>query len=526
MRHLRQLLRAERKAENTPYGGNEIEVGTVHQFQGSDADVVIFDVVDGQGRNDVGKLLTDDDGIRLVNVAITRAKGKLIVIADKEWCKRVHVQKQNSLLGELILGKRPTKTLIVLRHQQNDRSSQTGPSSEREKTESPIETALFDAMALVPVLSSVRSQFLIRDDSGVAISRADFAFDNVRYAVYCDGRKWHLKEDRWEIDLRQRNRLAEIGWIFSVFSGSQILKDAHSCAAQIAETYMRRLGPSARSKLLGGIDREQVHIEQPVPTQRECAKDPAQKESLHQEHSDHPGQTVSNDLGITFARIPPGRFLMGSPQSELGRESNESQHMVTVAKEFFLSVHPISQAQWKAVMETNPSRFQGASLPVEQVSWDECAAFCKKLSEIHGKQYRLPTEAEWEYACRAGSTTPYHFGNTITAAQANFDSSYTYGNGVKETPRRTTTPVGSFPANAWGLFDMHGNVWEWCLDWFGAYPTEDIPGYRGPQAGTERVIRGGAWNQIPRRCRSSMRGSEDPRKRRKDVGFRVCFTER
>lgn len=272
VRYLRQLLRAERKAETTPYAGNEIEVGTVHQFQGSDADVVIFDVVDGQGRNNVGKLLRDDSGIRLVNVAITRAKGKLVVIADKQWCKRVQVHSKNSLLGELVLGERPTKTLLVKRRSQKDPSSPSYTISERDKTESPIETALFDAMALNPVLSGVRSQYLIRDDSGIAISRADFAFDNVRYAVYCDGRKWHLKEDRWEVDLRQRNRLAEMGWIFSVFSGSQILRDARSCAVQIAETYIRRLDPKDES------EREQK-VESVKPQKREDVDKPAIAES-------------------------------------------------------------------------------------------------------------------------------------------------------------------------------------------------------------------------------------------------------
>ena len=183
VRLLRRLLRAERDAENTPYGGNEIEVGTVHQFQGSDADVVIFDVVDGQGRNDVGNLLRGDGGIRLVNVAITRAKGKLIVIADKEWCKRVRIHDENALLGELVLGDRPAKTLIVQQRLQPDPTSPTDFSSERDKTESPIEVALFDAMAKIPILAAVRSQVLIRDKAGIPISRADFALEDAKYAI-------------------------------------------------------------------------------------------------------------------------------------------------------------------------------------------------------------------------------------------------------------------------------------------------------------------------------------------------------
>ena len=181
-------------------------------------------------------------------MAITRAKGKLIVIADKEWCKRVRIHNHNALLGELVLGTRPTKTLSVQRRSQAESFTPSGHSSERDKTESPIEEALFDAMAKIPILAMVRSQYLIRDLAGIPISRADFALEDVKYAIYCDGRKWHLKEDRWEVDLSQRNKLAENGWIFSVFSGRQIFKDSASCAAQIAETYMHRLDPDRRSQ--------------------------------------------------------------------------------------------------------------------------------------------------------------------------------------------------------------------------------------------------------------------------------------
>ena len=191
-----------------------------------------------------------------------------------------------------------------------------------------------------------------------------------------------------------------------------------------------------------------------------------------------------------------------------------------------MGIHAVTQAQWKAVMGDNPSRFQGDALPVEQVSWQQCNEFCEKMRKMDGKPYRLPTETEWEWACRAGTISPFYFGETISAEQANFDASYSYANGTTATPRRKTTPVASFPSNAFGLFDMHGNVWEWCLDWYGNYPTGDTVDYQGPTVGTERVMRGGAWNQIPRRCRSAFRGNEEPRKRRKDVGFRICLSER
>ena len=161
-------------------------------------------------------------------------------------------------------------------------------------------------------------------------------------------------------------------------------------------------------------------------------------------------------------------------------------------------------------MGENPSRFKGDTLPVEQVLWHECIEFCKKMSSMDGKPFRLPSESEWEYACRAGTITPFHFGETISSDQANFDASRVYGDGKPGINRRQTTAVGRFPPNAWGLFDVHGNVWEWCSDWYGIYPTEDSVDYQGPANGTERVIRGGAWNQIPRRCRSAYRGTEDP----------------
>jgi serine/threonine protein kinase len=161
------------------------------------------------------------------------------------------------------------------------------------------------------------------------------------------------------------------------------------------------------------------------------------------------GDIYTNSLGMNFAWIPPGAFLMGSPANEPERYADETQHGVKLTKGFHLGIHHVTQAQWQAVMGNNPSNFKGESnLQVENISWDDCAAFCEALGKKDGKRYRLPTEAEWEYACRVGATTPFHFGGTISVNQANYDGNYTYDNGKKGVYRRKTTPVGSFPANA------------------------------------------------------------------------------
>lgn len=176
----------------------------------------------------------------------------------------------------------------------------------------------------------------------------------------------------------------------------------------------------------------------------------------------------TNRLGMKFVWIPPGSFLMGSPKDEEARESNEIQHKVTLTRGFYLGVYAVTQEEWRAVMGANPSRFRGVpKLPVEQVSWEDCHDFLDKLGAKDGRAYRLPTEAEWEYACRAGTTSPFHFGATISTEQANFNG--TTGKGAEGIYRLRTTPVGSFSPNGWGLYDMHGNVWQWCADGYGEY---------------------------------------------------------
>ena len=237
-----------------------------------------------------------------------------------------------------------------------------------------------------------------------------------------------------------------------------------------------------------------------------------------------PPKNFTNSLGMKFAWIPPGSFMMGSPKEEKEREENEILHKVTLTKGFYMGIYTVTQEEWQAVMGNNPSKFQGEkNLPVEMVSWDDCQGFIKKLREKDKKQYRLPTEAEWEYACRAGTTTPFHFGETISTDQANFDGGTVYGNGKGGVFRRKTTQVGSFTDNAFGLYDMHGNVWQWCQDWYGDYPQKEVVDPQGTEKGKFRVLRGCSWYHFPQYCRSACRFRNGPGYRHYGIGFRLCF---
>jgi formylglycine-generating enzyme required for sulfatase activity len=237
-----------------------------------------------------------------------------------------------------------------------------------------------------------------------------------------------------------------------------------------------------------------------------------------------PPKHFTNSIGMKFVWIKPASFVMGSPKEEELRGKDETQHKVTLTKGFYMGVHVVTQEQWQEVMGNNPSKFKGEkNLPVEMVSWDDCQKFIKKLREKDKKPYRLPTEAEWEFCCRAGTTTPFHFGETISTDQANYEGSTTYGNGKKGVYREKTTPVGSFPANAWGLHDMHGNVLQWCQDWRGEYPQKDVVDPTGPDKGQGRVLRGGCWLYPSASCRSASRTDINSGFGSDMFGFRICF---
>jgi formylglycine-generating enzyme required for sulfatase activity len=240
-------------------------------------------------------------------------------------------------------------------------------------------------------------------------------------------------------------------------------------------------------------------------------------------------KTLTNSLGMAFVLVPAGKFMMGSPDNERGHRANEGPvHEVVIGNAFYLGVHPITQAAYLVVTGKNPSRFNAAERggpehPVESVSWNDAVEFCRRLSErdterTAGRSYRLPTEAEWEYACRAGTGTPFAFGDHFDSTQGNFDAEATGANG-------RTSPVTQFPASAWGLHDMHGNVWQWCADWYGeAYystlPLRDPP---GPPEGKFRVLRGGSWKNQANACRAAYRNALAPHQRDSATGFRVVL---
>ncbi|MBF0102548.1 MAG: formylglycine-generating enzyme family protein [Desulfobacterales bacterium] len=268
---------------------------------------------------------------------------------------------------------------------------------------------------------------------------------------------------------------------------------------------------------------------------------------------------LGDDVQLEMIHIQAGTFMMGSPNTERDRFDNETLRQVNVSS-FYMGKYPVTQKQWQAVMGNNPSCFKGDKLPVENVSWIDAMQFCKKLSEKTGKKYRLPTEAEWEYACRSTTTTPFHFGETITPEIANYNGSYPYGNSVSGNYREKTVDVGTFPPNPFGLYDMHGNVCEWCLDIYTDFYNQkqdmaisnclscenlfivinglihqlyshdshhddfNIVDFNIENRTSGRVIRGSSWRSYARRCRSSYRDEASPSYRYDNLGFRLVMS--
>jgi formylglycine-generating enzyme required for sulfatase activity len=241
-----------------------------------------------------------------------------------------------------------------------------------------------------------------------------------------------------------------------------------------------------------------------------------------------PTKEITNSIGIKLVLIPKGTFMMGSPESEEERQKDRTQHEVTISKDYYLGVYEVTQAQYEKVIGKNPSHFQGAvvgnenaDLPVEKVSWDDAVEFCKKLSDLPeekkaGRVYRLPTEAEWEYACRAGSKTVYSFDDEEGLLPE-------YGWFDRNSSDRTHA-VGLLEPNAWGLYDMHGNVWEWCSDWYGEYPKSAVSDPTGLAKSAVRVLRGGSWYDDAAICESAFRHGNAPELRGINRGFRLALS--
>jgi len=237
-------------------------------------------------------------------------------------------------------------------------------------------------------------------------------------------------------------------------------------------------------------------------------------------------EKLPEGLTLDMIYIPGGTFIMGSPDTEKDRSRNEGpQHQVTI-KSFYLGKYPITQRQWQAVMGNNPSMFKGDKHPVDQVLWDEAIKFCEKLAELTDKNYRLPSEAEWEYACRAGTSTPFYFGETISSDLANYRGKKVYASEPKGIARVGTTEVGLFPPNAFGLYDMHGNVREWCAEvWYENYegaPTDGSVCQKG--RGNLRVLRGGSWFVRPTHCRCAARSPFRFDRLSGNIGFRPVLS--
>lgn len=245
-------------------------------------------------------------------------------------------------------------------------------------------------------------------------------------------------------------------------------------------------------------------------------------------------KVFQNSLGMTFVLIPPGKFRMGSPLNELHRDRDEVQHLVTINQPFYIQSTEVTLKQWRTLMGTGFfGQHKGPDhIPVTRVSWYDAMEFIKKLNGLKEGFYRLPTEAEWEYACRAGSTTAYGWGDNIDCGKA------MYGNNTQRGPQcvdyvksrglpvDSPAPVKSYQPNAWGLYDMSGNVWEWCQDWYAKYPAQPVADPVGPQSGSDKVRRGGSWFKYGFYCRSANRNYADPLDRYSTTGFRVVMEAR
>jgi len=234
---------------------------------------------------------------------------------------------------------------------------------------------------------------------------------------------------------------------------------------------------------------------------------------------------LGNEVNMAVVYIPAGEFDMGSPMDEPKRDDDEAQHHIKLTKAFYIGKFEVTQLQYRVIVNDNPSKFGGDKLPVDNVNWYEAARFLKKLSDKTGMKFRLPTEAEWEYACRAGTKTAFNTGTTLDSDVANYDATEPYADGIIGNYLKRTTEVGSYPPNAFGLYDMHGNVWEWCSDIYDEdyYKKTPLVDPKGPAEGKPKVMRGGAWYEEAYKCRSADRNHRWPKDNQSIIGFRIVL---
>ena len=234
---------------------------------------------------------------------------------------------------------------------------------------------------------------------------------------------------------------------------------------------------------------------------------------------------IAPGIKMAFRWCPPGKFMMGSPATEERRSTNETQHEVTLSNGFWLAETEVTQAQWRAVTSEEPTNFLGDKLPVQSINWHKAQYFVNLAKKSAGMTMRLPTEAEWEYACRAGATTPFAYGNFMNGTEANIDGDNPQPyNHPKGPSRKKPIEVASFKPNAWGLHDMHGNVLEWCADWYGDFTSAPATDPTGPEKGEQRVARGSSWDDFGSQCRSACRDRYEPTRGVGDLGFRPVLS--
>ncbi len=305
----------------------------------------------------------------------------------------------------------------------------------------------------------------------------------------------------------------EPSYLYTVMGFRPILRES---------TDAERATPSARrSKLAMDLEKARRFVSAKTFLDVEVAISNESRRRLLTPEVGAPLELAINGVSCVFRYCLPGTFAMGSFPGEKGRGDDEPPCIVALTRGFWLLDTPVTQALWNAVALENPSEFQGAALPVENVSWADCAAFISALNAgnppFDGLKFDFPTEAEWEYACRAGTTTRYSFGDTATSRDANFISS--------RKKIAETSPVKKYPPNAWGFYDMHGNVWEWCKDWYGDYPPTSATDPVGPQISMERVLRGGGYSECSSGLRAANRGSCEPYSKPNiaGVGFRLVL---